>query len=84
LVHHSGDLGGLLLQHFIFSQFRPKVIPYSEFIQAVMNDRVGEIEIGKDRITGKMRSGKDEGEIVFSTVRVDTDPLLDEPRRVAL
>ena len=50
--------GILLLQNLIFSQFRPKVIPYSEFIQAVLDDKVVEIEIGKDRITGKMKSGQ--------------------------
>jgi len=65
--------GVILLQHFIFSQFRPVVIPYSEFIQAVIDDKVIEISIGKDRITGKMKSGEKGGEILFTTIRVDTD-----------
>jgi cell division protease FtsH len=65
--------GVILLQNFIFSQFRPVVIPYSEFIQALVHDKVIEISIGKDRITGKMKSGEKDGEILFTTIRVDTD-----------
>jgi cell division protease FtsH len=65
--------GVILLQNFIFSQFRPVVIPYSEFIQALVHDKVIEISIGKDRITGKMKSGDKDGEILFTTIRVDTD-----------
>lgn len=66
--------GVLILQNFIFGQFRPKVIPYSEFIDAVMNDRVIEIDVGQDTITGRMKSEGDKGdEIVFKTVRVDSD-----------
>ena len=65
--------GVILLQNFIFSQFRPVVIPYSEFIQAVVDDKVIEISIGKDRITGKMKSGEKGDEILFTTIRVDTD-----------
>ena len=65
--------GVVLLQNLIFSQFRPKVIPYSEFIQAVEKDKVVEIEIGKDRITGKMKSEDDNGEFLFTTVRVETE-----------
>ncbi len=65
--------GILLLQNLIFSQFRPKVIPYSEFIQAVMDDKVIEIAVAKDRITGKMKGDKDDEQILFTTVRVETD-----------
>jgi cell division protease FtsH len=65
--------GVLVLQNMIFSQFRPKIIPYSEFIQAVVDDKVAEIEIGKDRITGKMKSGETGAEIIFTTVRVETE-----------
>ncbi|HBH28919.1 MAG: ATP-dependent zinc metalloprotease FtsH [Desulfofustis sp. PB-SRB1] len=64
--------GVLLLQNIIFDQFRPVVIPYSEFIEAVLNDKVIEIAVGQDRISGKMRA--DDGtEQLFTTVRVDTD-----------
>ena len=65
--------GVLLLQNLIFSQFRPKVIPYSEFVQAVIDDKVVEIEVGKDRITGKMKSDNSDEAILFTTVRVDAD-----------
>jgi cell division protease FtsH len=64
----------LILQNLIFGQFRPKVIPYSEFIDAVMNDRVLEISVGTDTITGKMKGGEnDQEEVLFKTVRVDSD-----------
>jgi cell division protease FtsH len=66
--------GVILLQDLIFSQFRPVVIPYSEFIRAVEDDRVVEIAIRSDRITGKMKSAEnDADETLFTTVRVDTD-----------
>ena len=66
--------GVLILQNLIFGQFRPKVIPYSEFIDAVMNDRVLEISVGTDTITGKMKGGEnDQEEVLFKTVRVDSD-----------
>jgi cell division protease FtsH len=65
--------GVLFLQNMIFSQFRPRIIPYSEFIQAVIEDKVVEIEVGKDRITGKMLSDEEGSEVLFTTVRVDTD-----------
>jgi cell division protease FtsH len=64
--------GVLLLQNLIFDQFRPTIIPYSEFIEAVEADKVIEIAVGQDRISGKMRGESDE-EILFSTVRVDND-----------
>lgn len=65
--------GVLILQSLIFDQFRAKVIPYSEFIQAVMQNKVIEVAIGQDRISGKMKDVSGEGEILFTTVRVDTD-----------
>ncbi len=65
--------GVLLLQSMIFEQFRPKVIPYSEFIQAVEADKVLEIAVGQDRISGKLRGEGGEDEVLFTTVRVDTD-----------
>ena len=64
--------GVLLLQNLIFDQFRPTIIPYSEFIEAVEADKVIEIAIGQDRISGKMRDDSDQ-EVLFSTVRVDND-----------
>ena len=65
-------LGVLVLQNLLIAQFRPRIIPYSEFIQAVKNDRVKEISISETAIHGKM---KDEtgNEILFKTVRVDSD-----------
>ncbi len=65
-------LGVLIIQNLLMAQFRPQVIPYSEFIQAVGQDRVKEISIGTTAIHGKMRDDQG-GEIIFKTVRVDND-----------
>ena len=65
--------GVVLLQNMIFNQLRPVVIPYSEFIDAVMEDRVVEIAIGQDKINGILRDKESGKEINFSTVRVETD-----------
>ncbi|BBO77199.1 ATP-dependent zinc metalloprotease FtsH [Desulfosarcina widdelii] len=65
-------LGVLILQNLLMGQFRPRVIPYSEFVQAVMDDRVKEVSIGSTAIHGKMKdAGGDE--FLFKTVRVDND-----------
>ena len=65
--------GVLLLQNMIFDQFRPTVIPYSEFIEAVEADRVIEIAVGQDKISGKLKGAASGEEIIFTTVRVDND-----------
>ena len=65
-------LGVLILQNLLMAQFRPRVIPYSEFVQAVLEDRVKEISIGSTAIHGKMKD--DQGtEFIFKTVRVESD-----------
>ena len=65
--------GVLLLQEILFNQFKATVIPYSDFIKAVAEDRVVEIAIGQDKISGKLKAKEGEGEVLFSTVRVDSD-----------
>ena len=65
-------LGVLILQNLLMGQFRPRVIPYSEFVQAVMDDRVKEISISSTAIHGKMKDDAG-GEFLFRTVRVDND-----------
>jgi cell division protease FtsH len=65
--------GVVLLQEILFDQFKATVIPYSDFIKAVAEDRVVEIAIGQDRISGKLKAKEGEGEVLFSTVRVDPD-----------
>ncbi len=65
--------GVLILQNLIFDQFRPQIIPYSEFIKAVLEDKVVEIAVGQDKISGKMKKDDSDAEILFTTIRVDTD-----------
>ena len=64
--------GVLILQELLIGQFRPVVVPYSEFITAVTEDRVIEIAVGEKDIRGKMKNAEG-NEILFSTVRVDSD-----------
>lgn len=65
-------LGVLILQNLLMGQFRPRVIPYSEFVQAVIDDRVKEVSIGSTAIHGKMKDATGD-EFLFKTVRVDND-----------
>ena len=62
----------LILNNIIAGQIGPKQIPYSQFLNQVRADKVKEIAIGKDHITGKMidEHGK---EVTFTTVRVTPD-----------
>ena len=48
-------LGVLILQNLLMAQFRPRLVPYSEFVRAVGDDRVSEISIGETAIHGRMR-----------------------------
>ena len=65
--------GVIFLQSLIFDQIRPQIIPYSDFVKAVEDDKVIEIAIGKDKISGKMMGENSEDTIRFTTVRVETD-----------
>jgi cell division protease FtsH len=65
-------LGVLILQNLLISQFKPVIIPYSEFVDAVGQDRVVEIAVGEKAIHGKMKDRA--GDLItFKTVRVDSD-----------
>ncbi len=67
--------GVLLLQDFIAAQYRPRTVPYSQFLTALRADKVSEVVISQGRIAGKMKITEDneEKEIRFVTVRVDPD-----------
>jgi len=67
--------GILALQNYIASQYAPRVVPYSEFLNALKDDRVVEVVITQGRIAGTMKV-TEEGqskEIPFTTFRVDSD-----------
>ncbi|ABK19109.1 ATP-dependent zinc metalloprotease FtsH [Syntrophobacter fumaroxidans] len=67
--------GILALQNYIASQYAPRVVPYSEFLSALKDDRVVEVVITQGRIAGTMKV-TEEGqskEIPFTTFRVDSD-----------
>jgi len=64
--------GVILFQNVIGAQYRPKSIPYSEFLKALSDNRVVEVAVTNAAITGKMRASRQSGsdEIRFTTVRV--------------
>ncbi|NLI82257.1 MAG: ATP-dependent metallopeptidase FtsH/Yme1/Tma family protein [Deltaproteobacteria bacterium] len=67
--------GVLLLQDFIASQYQPRMIPYSAFLNALKADQVIEVVITQGAIAGKMKV-TEEGqtkEVRFRTFRVDQD-----------
>ena len=67
--------GVLLLQDFIASQYQPRVIPYSEFLNALRADQVIEVVITQGVLAGKMKV-TEEGltkEVRFRTFRVDQE-----------
>jgi len=67
--------GILFLQNLFFSQFRPRDISYSEFLQKLEAGKVVEVSVQKDKIFGKMlvEENNVEKAVSFDTVRVDLD-----------
>jgi cell division protease FtsH len=65
--------GVFLLHDIIALQYRPKDIPYSEFLSALKGDRVTEVVITRDNVAGKMMvtENGEQKEISFRTFRVD-------------
>jgi cell division protease FtsH len=67
--------GILFLQNLFFSQFRPRDISYSEFLQNLEAGKIVEVSVQKDKIFGKMlvEENNVEKTVNFDTVRVDLD-----------
>ncbi len=67
--------GVVLLQDFIAAQYRPRTVPYSQFLTALRDNRVSEVVISQGRIAGKMKITEEgqEKEVRFITVRVDPE-----------
>lgn len=62
----------ILLLQSIWGQYRQtEPIPYSEFELLLKDGQITEIEVGEQRIRGKLRTPTDEGRINFVTTRVD-------------
>ncbi|MGD9975953.1 MAG: ATP-dependent zinc metalloprotease FtsH [Desulfatirhabdiaceae bacterium] len=64
--------GVLILQNLMVSTMSIKVIPYSEFISQLKQNKITEIAITANQIQGKRITGEGETEL-FRTVRVDPD-----------
>jgi cell division protease FtsH len=67
--------GVLFIQDLIAEQFRPRHIPYSEFLRALKADEVIEVVITQGTLAGKMRVTEkgETQEIRFVTFRVDPE-----------
>jgi len=62
----------LILNNLIYSSIGPENIPYSEFLSRLRQDRIKELAIGEQRITGTSVD-RDGQETKFRTVRVNPD-----------
>ncbi len=62
----------LILNNMIYQSIGPEVIPYSEFLNRLRQDKIKEIAIGDKVISGLMVN-KDDTEVKFKTIRVSPD-----------
>jgi len=62
----------LILNNLIYQSIGPEIIPYSEFLVRLHQDKIREIAIGDKVISGTMLN-KDNAEVKFKTVRVSPD-----------
>ncbi len=62
----------LLIQNYLATLFAIKSIPYSEFLRLLKQDRIKEIAVSSNLITGKM-IGDDGKPHLFKTIRVDPE-----------
>jgi cell division protease FtsH len=65
----------LIIQNMLFSAFSVQVIPYSEFLKAITENRVAEVAITSNQIQGRLKptaDSKEQGQ-AFRTIRVDQD-----------
>jgi cell division protease FtsH len=72
----------LILQNYLGSLYRVEVIPYSEFLRLLKENKISEVAITADQIQGKYRNGDTSSghQRMFRTVRVDleTSKLLEQ------
>ncbi|WP_045222006.1 ATP-dependent zinc metalloprotease FtsH [Desulfonatronum thioautotrophicum] len=67
-------IGVIALNHVIVSQYAPKDIAYSEFLEALEAGLIVEVSIVGDQIEGKMRDAENPEETLhFSTFRVEPE-----------
>lgn len=67
--------GVILLHNLIASQYQPRVLPYSDFLQDLKEGKISEAVITGDRISGKMKvtENNESREVNFYTFRVASD-----------
>jgi len=70
-----GIWGVIIIQNLLVSAFAIKVIPYSEFLNLLKENRITEVAIGTNQIQGRMLNKSDDSGkgVMFRTVRVDPE-----------
>ncbi len=63
----------LILQNLIFQAFAVKVVPYSQFLDLLKNDRVAEVAITQNQIQGRLVGQDGKPGERFRTIRVDPE-----------
>jgi cell division protease FtsH len=66
-------IGLLLIQWAWDTYSQVETIPYSQFDQLVNEDKISEVSVGSDSITGTLKSPLPSGKSDFATARVDPD-----------
>ncbi len=61
----------LLIHSFWASSSRVDTIPYSQFEQLLIENKIDEVSIGADSVQGKLKEALPDGKEEFYTVRVD-------------
>ena len=66
-------LGMLFLQHLYIQSTKITAIPYSRFQALLQEDKVAEVAITQNRISGKLNEAQPDGVLEFVTTRVDPE-----------
>ena len=67
-------LAGFLLVAWLYENAKPvAVIPYSQFETLVFQDKVKDVTVGQDSITGTLKTPLPDGSLDFATTRVDPE-----------
>jgi len=63
----------LIIQNLIFQAFTVRVLPYSQFLELLKQDRVAEVAISENQIQGRLVGEGGEPAEMFRTIRVDPE-----------
>lgn len=63
----------LIIQNLIFQAFTVRVLPHSQFLELLKQDRVAEVAISENQIQGRLVGEDGEPAEMFRTIRVDPE-----------